>query len=217
MNKKPSPGTRQLQSSLLRDDLPLRRCDVPPRDLWLHARSFHSAAKKLGATLELDANTLNDFNICPVVFMYRHAIELHLKALILGDGGNFLATKPDSLSIQKTHSVSWLAQFVCQIITTLKWESDFKCEGIANLAEFKAVIEESNSVDPGSYVFRLPVVTSGAGAPSSIREYARRMDVLLVLLNDTADALAATCDMRNEPSVPDNELDDGDNFQLTIQ
>jgi len=47
--------------------------------------------------------------------MYRHALVLHLKALVLGEGGNFLATRPDALSAHKTHSVSWLAQFVCQI------------------------------------------------------------------------------------------------------
>jgi len=31
----------------------------------------------------------------PVVFTYRHALELLLKAIVLGEGGNFLATKPD--------------------------------------------------------------------------------------------------------------------------
>jgi len=69
--------------------------------------------------------------------MYRHALVLHLKALVLGEGGNFLATRPDALSAHKTHSVSWLAQFVCQIITGLKWEMEFKCEGVEDLADFK--------------------------------------------------------------------------------
>jgi hypothetical protein len=61
-------------------------------DLWLHARSFHRAAKKLATAFEPHANPLTEFNVCPVVFMYRHALELHLKAIILGEGGNFLAT-----------------------------------------------------------------------------------------------------------------------------
>ena len=153
--------------------------------------------------LQLGSNPLADSDISPVVFMYRHALELHLKALVLFEGGNFLATKPDALSVHKTHSVSWLAQFVCQIITALKWEEEFKCEGIGSLGDFKTVIEELNAVDPGSYVFRLPVKAEGQEAVSSggkvtIREFAVRMDALLELLDSTADALAAEWDMRSE-------------------
>ena len=78
----------------------------------------------------------------------------------------------------------------------MKWEKEFKCEGIENLAEFKAVIEELNAVDPGSYVFRPPVSAVGQDSlPGrlnlTIREFARRMDALLELLDSTADALAA--------------------------
>jgi len=61
------------------------------------------------AAPQLDSGQLTEFDASPIVFMYRHAVELHLKALVLGDGGNFLATKPDTLSIYKTHSVPWLA------------------------------------------------------------------------------------------------------------
>jgi hypothetical protein len=67
---------------------------------------------------------------------------------VLGDGGNFLKTKPDPISVSKSHSISWLAQFICQIVTALKWEPEFTCEGIGTLADFKTVIEEVNAVDP---------------------------------------------------------------------
>jgi hypothetical protein len=131
----------------------MNRHNIPSRDIFLHARSFHKAAKALAA-FQLDASPFADSDLSPVVFMYRHAVELHLKALVLGEGGNFLATTPDALSVHKTHSVSWLAQFVVQIITALKWEQEFRCEGIENLADFKTFIEDLNAVDPGSYVFR---------------------------------------------------------------
>ena len=164
--------------------------------MLLYTRSFHKAAKALAGSLQLAPNPFADFDVAPVVFMYRNAVELHLKALVLGEGGNFLATTPDALSVHKTHSVSWLAQFVCQIITAVKWEKEFKCEAIENLADFKAVVEELNAVDPGSYVFRLPVSAVGQDSlPGrlnlTIREFARRMDALLELLDSTADALAA--------------------------
>jgi len=197
----------------------LNQRNVHDQDLWLHARSFHTAAKKLAEALESDSGPFIEFAACPVVFMYRHALELHLKAIVLGEGGNFLVTKPDRLSIQKTHSVSWLAQFVVQIVTVLQWEKEFKCEGIENLDGFKAAVQEVNSVDPGSYSVHLPVTTeaqdSAQGqAKSTIRNFAHRMDALLELLNATADALAAEWDMRSE--VYEAEWQGGD-IKPTIQ
>ena len=190
MKKKPSSASRLSVADPVPHKAVLNRRNIPEQDLWLYARSFHTAAKKLAGSLQLDASPLADFDVSPVVFIYRHAVELHLKALVLGDGGNFLATKPDALSVHKTHSVSWLAQFVCQIITALKWENEFKCEGIETLAEFKAVIEELNAVDPGSYVFRLLVSTERQDAipgqvKLTIRDFARRMDALLEFLDST--------------------------------
>src|ERR1035438_8202544 len=141
MKKQPSPGFR-LFSPPSGPHNPASKCySIPAGDLFLYARSFHKAAKTLAGALEPNSGPFTDSDLSPVVFMYRHALELHVKALVLGEGGNFLATKPDRLSIHKTHSVSWLAQFVCQIITALKWEKEFKCEGIDNLADFKAVVE----------------------------------------------------------------------------
>lgn len=180
----------------------------PKQDLWLHARSFHTAAKKLAETFKLDPDPLTEFAACPVVFMYRHALELYLKAIVLGGGGNFLATQPDPLSVHKTHSVSWLAQFVAQIVKTLKWEAEFKCEGIENLDDFKAVVESVNSVDPGSYVFRPPNV--------AVSEFARKMEDLLDLLDSTGDALAAEWDLRSGGAAVDDEGQGGD-FGPTIQ
>jgi hypothetical protein len=37
-----------------------------------------------------------------VVFIYHYAVELHLKAMILGEGHNFLTSKPYHLSINET-------------------------------------------------------------------------------------------------------------------
>jgi hypothetical protein len=101
-----------------------------------------------------------------------------------------------------------------------KGENEFKCEGIENLADFKAVVEEVNSVDPGSYVFRLPVRAEGQDSVPgrvnlTIRDFARRMDALLELLDSTADALAAEWDMQEEG--PESAGGEGKGFEPTIQ
>jgi hypothetical protein len=191
------------------------------QDLRLYAQSFHAAAKQLAEAPEFDSGALADFAASPVVFIYRHALELHLKAVILGDGGNFLATKPDQLSIYKTHAVAWLAQFVSQIVTALQWEPEFKCPGVGNLDDFKAVIENIHSVDPGSYVFRLPVTGEAHGsvprqATFNVREFATTMDALLELLDSTADALAAEWDMRSDATAMGADAN-GRGFEPTIQ
>jgi hypothetical protein len=219
MKKRKSSGPRPFISKTEPHNT-MNRHNIPVTDLFLYARSFHTAAKKLAGALEHDSGPFTDFNACPAVFMYRHAVELHMKALVLGDGGNFLATKPDDLSVHKTHSVSWLAQFVSQIITAVNWEKEFKCEGIENLADFKAVIEELNAVDPGSYLFRLPVSAKGQdSAPGrlklTIRDFTRRMDAILELLDSTADALAAEWDMRS--GAPTEANGNGGGFEPTIQ
>jgi hypothetical protein len=190
--------------------------NVPPQDLFLYARSFHTAAKKLAEAPKFDSGPFSDLAACcPVVFLYRHALELHLKAMALGEGGNFLATKPDPLSIYKTHSVTWLGQFVCQIVTALKWEKEFRCAGIDNLEDFKAVVEGLNAVDPGQYVFRIPGQTEAKGA-FDVRGFPTMMDALLELLDSTADALAAEWDQRSGTVALEAD-GQGGGFEPTIQ
>ena len=217
MKKKRTP----IDQSRLPHNSILTRRNVPEQDLWLYARSFHTAAQTLASAFQADANLFADSAASPVVFMYRHALELHLKAIVLGEGGNFLTTKPDRISVSKSHSLSWLAQFVSQIITAVKWEAEFHCDGVETLSDFKGVVEGLNAVDPGSYVFRLPVSAVGqedglGGGGSTIGDFARRMDALLELLDSTGDALAAEWDLRSEGVEIDADWNGG-GFGPTIQ
>lgn len=176
--------------------------NLPEHDYFLFARSFHSAAKKLARTLDLDPGPIADFDLCPMLSMYRHAIELHLKVIVLGEGGNFLAARPDELSVHKTRSLSWLAQFVIQVVTALKWEEEFKAEGIENLSDFKAVIEEANGIDRTYHAFRCPAdLERPEMLRSGVLAFVRRLDALVELLASTADALAAEYDMRSHPTL----------------
>ena len=170
----------------------------------------------------LNSGLFGKFAACPVVFMYRHALELQLKALVLGDGSYFLPNEPDRLSVYKTHSVSWLARLVSQIVTALRWENEFSCEGIKTLTDFKAVIDNINSVDPGPQPFRYPANAEARAdsVPSTstfnVREFAQTMDALLALLDSTSDALAATWDQQSQAALK-AALDDFNDIKPTIQ
>jgi len=168
---------------------------VAPDDLFFHARAFHQVSKALAASFQPVPSLCPGDNVSPVLFMYRHSIELYLKAIALGGGGNFLPDKPDPISIGKTHSLPWLTQFVCQIISALKWEDQFRCDGVRSLADFKAVVASLNLTDPGSYLYRLPVDPESA---TSIREFINKLDAVLDLLASIGDALEAESDLRRD-------------------
>jgi hypothetical protein len=187
-------------------------------EIALYARSLSNAAKILIETLDLKPNPKTAWDACPIILLYRQAVELHLKALV-GEGGNFLPSPTDAITLYKTRSLRWLAQIVCQIIKTVRWENEFKCEGVASLADFSGIVNELEALDPVSYA-----VQSGnrgrAGSvphqldPANVVQLAKKLDGLLDLLGVTADALAATWDQR---AAVEDEFQAGDDFEPTIQ
>jgi hypothetical protein len=112
----------------------------------------------------------------------------------------------------------WLAQIVCQIMKAVRWENEFKCEGITSLAEFSALINELEALDPVAVAVR-PANRRPDGSvpyqlqPPNIVQFARKLDGLLDLLDATADALAA----RGEEESGGEQFHAGDDFKPTIQ
>jgi len=189
-------------------------------EIDLYARSLHKAAKALIDTLDLEPNSKTAWDACPVILLYRQGIELHLKALV-GEGCNFLPSPTDSITLYKTHSLRWLAQIVCQIIRAVKWESHFKCEDIASLADFSALVNELEALDPVSCA-----VQSGRRGrdgsvphqlqPPNVVQFAKKLDGLLDLLDVTADALAAMSE--KVEALGEGKFQAGnDDFKPTIQ
>ena len=186
-------------------------------EIGFYARSLQSAARILVGKLDREART--GWDVCPAVLLYRQALELHLK-LLVGEGSNFLTSPTDPISLSTTHSLRWLAQIVCQIIRKVRWESDFKCEGVSCLTEFSAVVNEVESFDPVTRLIR----SRRTGGPDSVAQYvqnfdifgfAAKLDALLDLLNSTADALAAEWNVR-ETAMADTDFGSSD-FEPTIQ
>ena len=182
-----------------------------------YARSLRHGAKTLVGNLDVERSAKAAWDICPVVLLYRQALEIHLKMLV-GEGSNFLSSPTDPISLSTTHSLRWLAQIVCQIIRAVKWETEFKCEGVSSLAEFSALVGEVETFDPVARAIRsarTPNLVSEFYRTLDIFKFATRLDALLELLNSTADGLAATWDMQKEPKAG-GEFDGGD-LKPTIQ
>ena len=139
---------------------------------------------------------------------------------MVGEGSNFLKSRTDPISLSHTHSLRWLAQIACQIIKAVRWESNFKCEGVASLADFSALVNDVELLDPVTQAIR----SSRAKRANSISQYyatfdvvqfAKRMDGLLDLLDVTADALAATWDQHAEVSG-EEDFQPADGIKPTI-
>jgi hypothetical protein len=185
-------------------------------EIGFYARSLHRAARNLIAALDLQPNPVTAWDACPVILLYRQAVELNLKALV-GEGTNFLPSPTDPLTLYKTHSLRWLAQIVCQIIKAVEWESEFKCEGVASLADFSALMSELEALDPVACAVR-SVSRDGSVPPQlqppNVVQFAKNLDGLIALLDATADALAATWDQQVSG---ERTFHTEDHFEPTIQ
>jgi hypothetical protein len=148
-------------------------------------------------------------------------LELQLKSLV-GEGCNFLKAPTDHITLGKTHSLRWLAQIVCQIIKKVGWERQFKCEGISSLADFSALVNELEELDPVT-VAKRPEDRRDVGSvpdqlqPPNVMRFAKKLDALLDLLAATADGLAAEWDLQRDGISSESDLDGGGDFGPTIR
>jgi hypothetical protein len=140
-------------------------------EILQYARSLQAAAKTLVLKLGLERTAKTAWDVCPVVVLYRQALEIHPKMLV-GEGSRFLASPTDPIFISTTHSLVWLAQIVCQIIKAVGWEGEFKCNGVSSLAEFSALIDEVETFDP---VIR---AIHSSKDPNSVSQYYRNFGVV---------------------------------------
>ena len=179
--------------------------NVPRKKYGSYARTFHNAAKALAAHTDLDRSAGSDWDACPVVSLYGHALELHLKALVLGDGINFLSQKPDLEFVYRTHSLGRLLKMAWEIVTCA-WKKNLTLEAAQNLIFIRTVVEDLDVGGPGSYAFRYAVDAGGANSKTfSIDNFAKRMDEVLNMLDGTAEALTAAWDLRIKLRLPKHD------------
>jgi hypothetical protein len=181
-------------------------------DLIFYAHSTCKAAKKLAA--QIDDDHFSFFDAYSILHLYRHAAELFLKAIALGNGANFLPSRPDPISVTNSKSVSWLSQFLLQIVTILGWEQQLRCDEVPDIPAFRRMIEKVNNIEIGHPLFPLPNRHSFA---HDLRQLIRSLDALLDLLASTADALSVEWDLRSAGAGIVDEWPDDTDFKPTIQ
>jgi len=125
------------------------------------ADSYRGAASVLWKNFEADKRS--DYDAYPLVFMYRHALELYLKAVLIL--GNQLAVTTDNEELHtenvfKDHSLTKHLPVVKRIFAEAGWEEDYPLMGLEDPV-FEDVLKEFDELDKGSYTFRYTVNKDG--------------------------------------------------------
>jgi hypothetical protein len=136
----------------------------------------------------------DEFEAYPIVFLYRQAFELSLKAIVfagavlLSDEGE----EPMPIKQVMTHDLMTLFKEVSRVFD--KWSGgdpavwDFDVPELRTQSDFKGIIREFDEVDRGSYTFRYSVKKDGStpslsrGFQFDLFAFAATMDSLLPLL-----------------------------------
>jgi hypothetical protein len=99
--KKPRPRPPQpiLTSPTSRYDVYLHPMAVSDEHFSTYARAFHAAARAL-VRVHSQQNAARDIELIPALFLYRHSLELHSKAVLVA--GNRLLTAQGQQRIRRT-------------------------------------------------------------------------------------------------------------------
>lgn len=170
-------------------------------EFGVYARAFHTAGQALFERM-LDKSSYNSLEGCPIIFLYRHALELYLKAIVLhGDvimqiNGKTLLTNRNLL---QKHTLLPFLPLLKQTFSAVGWTWDLDIEGLHTFEEVEELLRDFETVDTGSYTFRYPVDTKGnPSVPHHFMvhmpTFCKRMDALLECLEAALMGLEVTED-----------------------
>ncbi len=189
-------------------------------EFGVYARAFHTAGRALFEQM-FAKPSYNSLEGCPIIFLYRHALELYLKAIVLhGDvimkiNGKTLLT---NRSLFQKHNLLPFFPLLKQTFDAVGWTWDLDIEGLRTFEEVEELLRDFEIVDLGSYTFRYPVDTKGnPSVPHHFMvhmpTFCKRMDALLESLEAAVMGLEVTEDEMLEAAYYTQEgLDEFDEY-----
>ena len=169
----------------------------PKGDLHIYARAYQEAATALVEVFRAK-RYYSDAEACPIVFLYRHAVELYLKTILLWGGGLVRLQTGETLDLDRMfqhHEFKFLLPNVRKVFEAAGWATC--CEAATRygaLAEIEAIIMEIEEIDPNSFAFRYPVDRKGvAPLPEqfhfNVVALGKDLDLLLRALDGAAEGV----------------------------
>lgn len=194
---------------------------TPEQEFKFFAEAFHLVAQEAVAALRqnphfgLDGIPTEDFRAYPVVYLYRHALELYMKAVILV-GSPMLAIKEmdgvDRQKILTTHSLDGLRGHLERVFEAFEWEWDLGIPHFQSLDDFRETIAEIHAVDVHSDAFRYPLDTKGSPSLAShfrfdLFQFCEILDGLFLALQGAAIGATEELQAENEARAEARQLE----------
>ena len=135
----------------------------PPSEFGVYADAFHEAGRTLVQKLA-EANGYLDTDACPIIFLYRQALELYIKGTLVS-GERLLALEGKALPIDKrllgSHRLSPLVPGLVSVFRVAGWQWVTDVPHFRSASEFCRYLKALEAVDPLSFAFRYPTDKSG--------------------------------------------------------
>lgn len=163
----------------------------PIGEFGYYGGAFLRSARVLRRSLRRRAGHLQS-DILPLLYLYRHAIELLAKGTILT--GNRLAQargrgKPPHMILaafsKSRHALPPLVPGIREAFTEAGWEWHWPKSAVETWSDFEEVIADLASLDPASFSFRYPV--SLKGEPTGVEGFG--LASMVTTLDQLAEAL----------------------------
>lgn len=141
----------------------------PLRDLERVAERYRSVARRHLNHLKADRprglRAGDEFEAYPVVFLYRQALELSFKAIILA-GAVLLrdeGEEPMPMAKVMKHDLMPLFKEASRVFKQMGWKNVWELDmpGLRTQGDLERIVKEFDSFDRGSYTFRYTVKTDG--------------------------------------------------------
>lgn len=106
-------------------------------------------------------------DVYPIFFLYRHALELYLKAVV-HEGAVWMGFVQKEWKVPERlfsdHRLSRLLPPIREVFESLEWTWDFDISGLRSFDDFAAFVRSVEEIDEKSLAFRYPVTKDGTAA-----------------------------------------------------
>ncbi len=131
----------------------------PKMDFAIFAKGYFAAAKQLCDEL-FNKNNFPDYYGYPIIFLYRHSLELHLKSIIYKSA---LATAFKRMEdfdniLYNHHNLTHLSNKVTLLLEKI-FPDDQDLQSVCN--EINEIAREFAEIDPNSFSYRYPIDKNG--------------------------------------------------------
>jgi hypothetical protein len=189
-------------------------------DLAAFARGYHQSGKRLAAMLA-SSSGYSDFDGYPILFLYRHALELYMKTIVYR-GAQLLhlldIERTSTSKLFNSHRLSLLLPGVKAVFERIEETWETETAGIRNFNEFEELVRGIEELDPESYSFRYPTNTKGQAALNhhtlvNAVGFSGNMDPILDLLDGAVTGLYEAFDSAAEAHIESDSSAFRDWFQ----